>query len=325
MPEAAGDALAEVPARPLESEQPVRRAADLVRDNLELLSLPEVCLRIQQMADDPDCMPAEFGELVAQDAALSARLLRLVNSAFYGFPARIDTLSRALQLVGIEALRSLALASSAAEVFERLPLARVTLVEFWRHSLFCGLLARALARRASVLHCERLFIGGLLHDIGQLLLCSRLPETMGAVLAEIEHGMEVIDAEREQLGFDHAELGAELLLAWQLPLTLREAVRFHHQPELAPPPGLEAALLQVADAATGELERLEASCARPHYDPYDAFLNPEPLNDGRPTPLLDRIRPSCWAQARLDRGMLDGAIREAAHAFDDTLTTLFGI
>ena len=298
-------------------------AAELVDDQIELFSLPEVCLRIQELADDPEADIREFGELVAQDPALTARLLKLVNSAYFGFPSRIDTVSRAIGLVGIEELRSLALASAAVEVFQDAG-GRLDMFSFWRHSIFCGLVARSLARDARVLHAERLFVLGVLHDLGRLLIFSRLPEAGAAVVEEAGHCLcDLPAAERGLLGFDHAEAGAELLARWGLPVVMQEAVHHHHRPAAATAShGLEAALLEIANAATHEIERQGEPTA---YDPFGAFLTPAPLDSGAGTPCLDRVPESSWTLARVGRDQINPALRTAADAFDDVLAILYGV
>jgi putative nucleotidyltransferase with HDIG domain len=119
---------------------------------------------------------------------------------------------------------------------------------FWRHSIFTGLLSRILARRCGVLHPERLFIAGLLHDIGSLVLYRRLPEVAGELLLTAQGDEQVLcRAESDVLGFTHAELGKLLLAHWRLPESLCEAVARHHEPAAAENAQLEAAVVHVAD------------------------------------------------------------------------------
>ena len=205
------------------------QASDLIHDNVQLISLPEVCLRIQQLADNPYADMDEFAQLVIQDPALTTRLLKLVNSAYYGFPGRVDTLSRAVKLIGIAELRNLTLAMAAMDVFGGLHNERFDMLSFWRHSVYCALVARDLAKRANVLHAERLFIAGLLHDVGRLLIFSLLPEPAGRILYRQSQGETVPAAERAELGFDHADVGFELLSLWRLPHALCSAVGHHHR------------------------------------------------------------------------------------------------
>lgn len=300
------------------------QARDLVADNIDLVSLPEVCARVQELADDPDCTLDDFAAVVTHDPSLTARLLKLVNSAFYGFPSRVETVSRAVNLVGILALRNLALATAAVELFADLPGQRLALFPFWRHSVFCGLVARNLADAAHVLHGERLFVGGLLHDVGRLLIFSRLPEDATRIQAESgpEDCMPDV-AERRVLGFDHAEVGGELLLAWMLPQALRESVRHHHHPLAAGEHVLEASLLHLANAATHQVEAQAGSADPLLRDPFAGFVEPPPPDFD--APCLAGVAPDVWAAARIGPEDLAEAVARAGEAFEDTLRILYDI
>ncbi len=300
------------------------QARDLVADHIELVSLPEVCVRIQELADDPDCSLDDFAAVVAHDPSLTARLLKLVNSAFYGFPSRVETVSRAVGLVGILALRNLALATAAVELFTDLPGQRLALFPFWRHSVFCGLVARNLAEAAQVLHGERLFVGGLLHDVGRLLIFSRLPEAAARIQAESDPGdCNPELAERRVLGFDHAEVGGELLLAWMLPQALRESVRHHHRPLAAGDHVLEASLLHLANAATHQVEAQAGGADPLLRDPFAGFVEPPPPDFE--APCLAGVAPAVWAAARIEPGDLAQAVARAGEAFEDTLRILYDL
>jgi putative nucleotidyltransferase with HDIG domain len=295
-------------------------------DEVELVSLPEVCLQVQNMADDPDCGAEDLGRLISQDTALTGRLLKLVNSAFYGFSARVETVSRAVSLVGIAELRNLTLAMYAAEVFADIPSDLMDMVSFWRHSVFTGLVARRLARECHVLHHERLMTAGLLHDVGRLLIFMKLPDEAKRIITEerLDHG-EVCELEQSVLGFDHAEAGAQLLAAWKLPESLCEAVRLHHRPEATPAPAPEAAILHLANAVTHYLELAEEEHPSPYYDPYGAFLNPRrALEEGLVAAEIP-AHPSVWEQPGLARADLEEVIVETAQAFDEVLDLFYPV
>ena len=300
-------------------------ARDLIQDNVQLLSLPEVCLRIQQLADDPHADMADFAQLVAQDPALTTRLLKLVNSAYYGSPGRIDTLSRAVNMVGIAELRNLTLAMAAMEVFGGLENERFDMLSFWRHSVYCALLARFLAKRARVLHAERLFIAGLLHDVGRLLIFSLLPEPSARVLQRTARGEEVCAAEQAELGFDHAEVGHELLSLWQLPRELCVAVGSHHAPERAETARLETTLVHLANQIAHQVEIIAQDRSSPRYDPFGGFTNPNILKDVAGRPLLEAIPASTWSQAGLEAEVVDAAVAAAAPDFDELLNILYSV
>lgn len=300
-------------------------ARDLVTDNVQLLSLPEVCLRIQQLAEDPQADMTEFGQLVIQDPALTTRLLKLVNSAYYGFPGRIDTVSRAVNLVGIAELRNLTLAMAAMEVFGGLENERFDMLGFWRHSVYCALVARFLARHARVLHAERLFIAGLLHDVGRLLIFGLLPEAALRILQRVADGEAPGAAERAELGFDHAAVGYELLSLWRLPDALRNAVAAHHRPETADTARLEAALVHIADRIAHQVEAVALDRCSPRFDPFGGFTDPALLADIAERPWIDGIHPSAWADTGLSAAIVDAAVAAAAADFDEVLNILYSV
>lgn len=300
-------------------------AHDLIHDNVQLLSLPEVCLRIQQLADDPHADMVDFAQLVSQDPALTTRLLKLVNSAYYGFPGRVDTLTRAVKLVGIAELRNLTLAMAAMEVFGGLENERFDMLGFWRHSVYCALLARFLAKRARVLHAERLFIAGLLHDVGRLLIFGLLPERAAMILQRLVRGEDVCAAERAELGFDHAEVGYELLTLWRLPQTLCSAVANHHHSEPPPDARLETSLVHIANLIAHQVETIAQDRSSPHYDPFGGFTHPQILADVQERPLIDAIAPTLWAASGLSAEVVDAAVAAAAADFDEILNILYRV
>jgi HD-like signal output (HDOD) protein len=223
-------------------------AESLIADTAGLVSPPQVCLAVAEMLQSPTCSLSKLGEVIVRDPNLTARLLRLVNSPFYGLSGRIDTVSRALMVVGIQQLHNLVVAICAVRSFSKVANRLVNMDTFWRHSIYTGLIARAVGKRCNVLHPERLFIGGLLHDLGSLILYHRLPElTQDLLLAAAGNEEVLYRAELEALGFTHAELGALLLEHWRIPESLREAVHWHHEPACAQNARLEAAVLHVSN------------------------------------------------------------------------------
>lgn len=223
-------------------------AADaLVQGNVKLVSLPHVCIRVNLMVDDPDLSAQDVGAVIQQDASLSAQLLRIANSPLYGFRARIDTISRAVTVIGRNELRDLILAVSAVKTFSNIPVSLANMASFWRHSMFTGIVAKLLAKHCNVLHRERLFVAGLLHDIGQLLIFHKLPEQAQRILRRSESIDEPLYlSERQLIPFDHAMVGGALATLWQLPTVLNDAIRYHHEPQGAPL-CLEASLVHLAD------------------------------------------------------------------------------
>lgn len=213
-----------------------------------LVSPPEVCIQLLDLVDSPLSTAHEIGEVIASDPNLTARLLKLVNSSFYNFSGRIDTLSRAIAIVGTRELFSLAVSVSAIRSFSRIPVEIVNMDTFWRHSLVCAIIARNLAKRCGVLHPERLFVSGLLHEIGALVMFARAPEKSRELMMAAEGDEQTLAyAERREFGFDHADLGGELAALWKLPDTLVEAISCHHDPMEAICSKQQAALVRIAD------------------------------------------------------------------------------
>lgn len=230
-------------------EQPgVMTPATLVQGVAGLVSLPEVCIRVGEMVDDPCVSAAHIGKIISQDSALTARLLRIVNSAFYRFPNKIDTVTRAVTIVGRRDLRDLVIAATVSGIFERISTELIDLNQFWRHAIYTGILARIIAVKCRVLHRERLFIAGLMHDIGRLIICFKIPEkARSAILRSEEKDIPVYLAEQEVIGFDHAQVGAQLMRVWDFPQSLEFATRYHHNPNLGHASALEIAIVHLAD------------------------------------------------------------------------------
>lgn len=218
-------------------EQLIERSGDLG-------SLPAVVIRINQAIDDPNSNATKIGKIVNEDPALTAQLLKLVNSPFYGFRSRIDTVFRAIAIIGHRELRHLVLTAHALKTFSDMPNDLVSMPMFWRRSLSIGVMTRVLASYARERDIERLFISGLLHDIGSLLIYQQIPHEASEIIMRARRdGASVRDVEEEVLGFDHAQVGGALLEAWGLPAVLVEAVRYHLQPEKAPEEHQKAACL----------------------------------------------------------------------------------
>ena len=244
---------ADTPAEPLAREATIAR---LVDDVDGLVSPPDVCLRLFELIHSPRSGAKEIAEVVAVDPGLTARLLRMANSAFYGFSRKIDTVSRAVTVIGNGELYSLVLSISAVKSFTSIPNDLVSMETFWRHSVYTGLLARALAQRVRVLHPERLFVAGLLHDIGSLVLYHERPDIMRDLLLVADGDEEVLyRAEQEELGFTHATLAGYLMEKWLLPTELQQAVLWHHEPHEARTARMEAHLLYVAGLLVNESDQ----------------------------------------------------------------------
>ena len=185
-----------------------------------LITLPHVYLRINALIEDPDSTMNDIAKAVSQDPSFTVRLLRLANSSFYGFASKIDTAHKAVSVIGTSQIRNLALSMSVASSFEGLPNELVSMDNFWRHSLYCALIARLLARRAKGCDPDAVFTAGLLHDNGELIIFNRLPELARESLLLVQDQVDDLPiylAERRVIGYDHAQVGGELASLWGLP------------------------------------------------------------------------------------------------------------
>ena len=273
---------------------------DLVSGVVRLVSLPEVCIRVNEMLEDSRVNANDIGKVICQDTGLTARLLKIVNSAFYGFPSRIETVSRAVTVIGLRELRGLVLAASAVEAFSKIPNEILNMVKFWRHSVYCGVVAQLLAERCHVLHSERLFVAGLLHDIGKLILSHRMPDQMGEVVqrCKLEEAPDY-EIEQDIFGFDHTEVGGELLKVWQMPKTLEAAVRHHHNPSEADEAIMDVCLIHIANGMTLIAEKgLELEGEIPDISPY------------------------AWQTTNLDPSVMDDIFQEAGTLFSEALESI---
>ncbi len=219
----------------------------LIKDSLELFSLPDIYFQISEMIEDPRFTAKDMGQVISKDPGLSARLLKVVNSSFYGFESRIDTISRAITIVGINDLRSLVIATSVIDEFTRIPGELIDMTDFWLRSVHCGVVARLLAKACSVLHSERLFLAGLLHDIGSLVMYYKLPEKSLEVLLAADYDRRLVAGlEQEIIGFTHASVGAELIKSWGLPESLYDSIGCYLNPEVSLTHKLDAYLLNLS-------------------------------------------------------------------------------
>lgn len=222
-------------------------ARELARRVRRVISMPEVYLQIRTLVSDPESSLSDVASVIAHEPGLTAQLLRLVNSAFFGFPSRVDTVSRAVSILGTQRIHDIVLAASVTRAFAGIDARVMSMEAYWQRSVHCGVIAWLLATRCGVLESERLFVAGLLCDVGHLVLYQELPQLAAEALARSRAAGEPIHrVERELLGFDYAEVGGALLAEWALPGSLEEAVGRHLEPHLAGAYPLEASLVHLA-------------------------------------------------------------------------------
>lgn len=227
----------------------------LVESTRTVYSLPFFYERLNETISHPRSSITDISKIINEDQGLTARILRLANSPMFGYYSKVDSITKAVTIIGTQQLRDLALASSVIGVFKGIPKEIINMALFWRHSIACGIVARSLAVCLRENNVERLFVAGILHDVGQLIMCTGVPATARELMVASRTKREsYVVTERVELGFDHADLGGALLANWKIPPNIAEPVGFHHAPQQSASYPLEAAIVHVADIICQALE-----------------------------------------------------------------------
>lgn len=192
-------------------------------------TLPGIFEKITLLIDSPSTTAEDVAKIISSDQALSAKVLRVVNSVFYGFPGRISNLTHALIILGFDVVKGLVLSTS---VFDMM-LAR-GFHGLWEHSLGCAVTAGVIARKTNDPHPEEVSIAALLHDIGKVILKIEISEKSSLIdQTALEKQISTYEAEEEILGFNHATVGKWLCKEWHLPNQLADPIIYHHRPRLS--------------------------------------------------------------------------------------------
>jgi len=259
----------------------------VIKDTRSLPTIPGIINKLSSLAEDGRVSVDEMARVVASDQVLSAKVLKLVNSPFYGFSGRISTVSKALILLGVNVVKSLAISSSIFEIMEK------NVVGLWEHSLGAAVAANIIARRLNLPECEEISTAALLHDIGKVIIKIRLEKDYDNLMAVIkEKEIPMIDAERELLNIDHAEIGQFLGKSWLLPEKLIEPIACHHNVEKSKAQRAKTAVVHLSDVL------VKASGFGNSGDDF-----------------VPRIQPLAWEKLGLDEAMLKEIVKE----FDDNL------
>jgi putative nucleotidyltransferase with HDIG domain len=215
----------------------------------DLPTLPRTVLKISELVNDPKSSARDLARIITDDQVLAARLLRLVNSSFYGFPQRISTITGAIVLLGFDAIRNLLLTTSVFDLFpNRRSTSLIRQEQFWDHSLGCAVSAKILGNHLRYDKVEELFVSGLLHDIGKIVEMIFLPEAFKQIVNLVKNeNVLMIAAEQRILGYSHPEVGKLLAEKWNLPPKLTSVILHHHQPSEAGRFALESAIVHLAD------------------------------------------------------------------------------
>ncbi len=221
----------------------------------DLPTLPLIALQVSRLASNPLTGMSEIVRIIRNDPPLTAKILRVANSAFYGMPRRIESLNMALVVLGMRELNNLVTCITVLKTFPPAPGSqRFDRRAFWEHSAGCGEIARVIATRLHLkLHGVE-FTAGLLHDVGKIVFEQHLHQDfMAAVNAAADENLTSVNAERKIIGVDHAEIGSWLAEVWNLPPSIVEAIRYHHQPAHAPEHAPLTAVVRLADLFTRTL------------------------------------------------------------------------
>jgi len=222
-------------------------AKEIVSRVDRLASLPAVYFRIRKVVSDPDASVADLSKAISADPDITARLLRVVNSSYFGLPGRVGSVSIAVTMIGMQQVHDIVLATSLATTFAGVRPAHMDMTRYWRDSLFRGLASRCLAMRRRVRDPERLFIEGLLSDIGHLVMYMRLPvPTAHARQISRDESVPLYRVERETIGCDYAQVGAALLDQWNLPPAICATVAEHAELPVTAESHFEAAIVHIA-------------------------------------------------------------------------------
>ena len=213
-----------------------------LRSVKNLPTLPGIVIKLSKMAEDPDTTTDQMGKVISKDHILAAKLLKLVNSAFYGFPQRISSISSAIILLGFNVIKSLIISASIFEFMEDQDL------ELWEHSLGCAVVSSVLAKRLGVSEPEEISTAGLIHDLGKVAIKMELPEEFEKIHCLVrKRGISTLEAEREILGLDHAEVGGWLTKSWNLPTKLIEPIVCHHDPRISKNEQIASSIVHFSD------------------------------------------------------------------------------
>lgn len=227
---------------------------EMINDKTELPSLPDIVQRLEAAINDPTSDMSEIADIISADPALAARILKIANSALFNFPGQVDTVSYAISIIGTRQVRDLVFASCVVDVFKGVFIAGINMESFWRHSIACGITARVIATYRREPNVERYYLLGLLHDIGKLIIHMYHPEQAKQAIYKCKEENSVLYlAEQEIFGFDHAEVGGNLLRTWNLPESLCEPVLYHHNPSASESFPDETAVVHFADIMSHSL------------------------------------------------------------------------
>ena len=233
-------------------QQTVSKTAEQIAGQVtKLTSFPDVAFRISDALEDDNSSAGDIGALIEIDPALTAAVLRIANSAMYGAVSSVETVERAVTVMGLHEIRDIVFGVSSATTFKAIPNELISVEDFWKHSLYCAAAAQHLGQQIRCCRGGPNFTAGLLHDIGHLVLFNQCPEKSREAL---QHSLDNNDgltphvSEHKVFGFDHTQVGHALARLWRFPAPLQCAIRDHHHPFGADDVSDIAVLIHLANA-----------------------------------------------------------------------------
>lgn len=222
----------------------------IITDKIDTLpTLPQVLNKLEKLLQNPRTSAAEVNKLISSDQVVTAKILKLVNSAFYGFPAQIATVTQAIVVLGFNAVKSLALSASVFDMFlDDGKKKQFDRAYFWEHCIGVAVITRELAKKVNYGEEEEAFVAGLLHDIGKVVLDHYAHDDLLKVIDHMQKNDKLfVESEKEILGVTHQEIGQWLATRWQMPLQLKDAIGYHHKPTYATNAPKLTAMVHVAN------------------------------------------------------------------------------
>jgi len=224
-------------------------ASNIASQTVEIATLPEVTMRIVQVVQDSRSTAHDLHRIVSNDPALSARVLRVVNSAFYGLPGQIGSIDRAIMLLGLNAVKNIAIAASLSKMFKTVVVCDdFTGKDLWTHSVAVGAANKLLTSAIGLALPDEAFLAGLIHDIGLVAIMQCQSEKLPEIVAQTKAGVPFWKAEEAVVGADHQSIGMALAARWKFPRSFQYVTGYHHKPtELAKENRLLAVVSHISD------------------------------------------------------------------------------
>jgi len=212
-------------------------------------TLPVIYSKLGKLLQSPDATIAAVSNIISEDQVIAAKVLKFVNSAFYGFPQRVGSLQRAIVILGFNTIKNLVFATSVFDMFRGMDTGNAfDKKNFWKHCIGCAVAARVLAEAADLRNPDEVFTGGLLHDIGKLVTAVHYPERYSTVVNDVQAtGCPMVEAERKVFGYDHCQVGSALAVHWRFPPETAQMIGAHHLADGAVPSRKDIAAVHIGN------------------------------------------------------------------------------